>query len=1016
MKPAFNLFCVVLFLGWAPSSHAAEKQGNYLDCRVGNIDHQNMDMLLYYHEREWLYDFDTSAPLEGITARSSAIKSSSKFYMSSPKSMEWTTTPGATLELAADATLKYVWRTDYHLSLGLFQEDVPTGSDTRAFKLDVISADGSVLHTCTMYLHKGGWNILSSIIPLKKEIPLSKVRITQIAGPAGCLYVDNFMLFVTHRVHGVATRGIEREHLWMERSVDYPTAPLTEEERSAFSTIAERILPLPEKVASLPAAAMDKYRQFHARYHIETTGEYANGVNPLFYWQTMHGRSLQSILAYKQNEELCKQMEQMGRAWCQTGDAAQKEELGHMIIDLVRLATTYGGMPNPWYNGRGFAEGVYYARDLLDDAGLLDKVTNQLIMMYNVDRILYNEQNWNNPDIDFPNKSVEFHWQASADDLNTASKSIFLSVLTAPDTPEKARNLRRLKGWLDHIALNYSPATNGTLKPDGSWFHHWGNRFDNYGWVGAWKGATDCVWWMSKTPFAVSQETQERMKHMADIHFAVMNKEGHNGPQDAMHRVPSDGFLNLARAGSPDGSAAIDSDMARYWLAYPNESSYKRNPEWVAQMTAQGITPAPKQNGNLTLSYDISNIHRRGEWQVYTRGIARNFYHTQYKRAGYLFYNIGGVSLVKEGEASGMQRVYGASLLQRHDEDLANITPGYNFSRAPGVTSIQVDYSELEQIYYQRGTSAFVGGVSTGTGNGIFVQEFNGKDGEIYSGRVAEGLRFKKSYFYFGDDIVLLASGISNDGNNELVETGLLQEPVSAGKNEFLLANQLTTSKAVYNTNYASSTVPWMFNTTHHVGLYVMPNQNYTLFKGTQTFGPLTGPIISTYLTHRGQDDGWYEYIMRLNTSPSGMQDLAAGMKNATPLYDVLRRDAKAHIVRSKKDNSTGYAIFDSTNLQFPAGLLKRVNTPCVVMVQQEKGGIRLTVSNPDKRIEPTPENLLGWSLEAEITLVLDGRYALLNAEQENVEVILDPAHNTTVVKGKVKDGLSLEVILRTVK
>ncbi|GAL82044.1 chondroitinase [Algibacter lectus] len=305
---------------------------------------------------------------------------------------------------------------------------------------------------------------------------------------------------------------------------------------------------------------------------------------------------------------------------------------------------------------------------------------------------------------------------------------------------------------------------------------------------------------------------------------------------------------------------------------------------------------------------------------------------------------------MKEGEATGMQKHYGSSLMQRHDEDLANVTLGYNFSRAPGVTSINTDYNNLGQIYYQRGTSTFVGGTSTSDGNGIFVQEFNGQDSASYSGRVAQGLRFKKSYFYFGDDIVLLASGISNNSSNNDVETGLLQEAVSAGENEFSFANNVTTNASNYDAIYSSTDVPWMFNNSQNVGLYLMPNQNYKLFKGSQTFGSLTGDVVSTYLTHDSQTEGWYEYIMRLNTSKTEMQTLDSNMKSSTPDYEVLRRDEKAHIVRSENHNSTGYAIFDNTDLVLPEGSLKTADKQCVVMLQEKDGDMNLSISYPDKK------------------------------------------------------------------
>ncbi|GAL82078.1 hypothetical protein JCM19274_2789 [Algibacter lectus] len=170
-----------------------------------------------------------------------------------------------------------------------------------------------------------------------------------------------------------------------------------------------------------------------------------------------------------------------------------------------------------------------------------------------------------------------------------------------------------------------------------------------------------------------------------------------------------------------------------------------------------------------------------------------------------------------------MQTQYGVSLLQRHDADLKNITPGYNFSRALGVTSVASGFSTLEQLVYQKGTSGFVGGVSNSDGMGVFVQEFDATKSDKYANTVASALGFKKSYFFFDNDVVLLASDISNDQKNSNLETGLLQESATDGKNDFAFSNKLKTSNDNYDLNYSSTKVPWMFNNSLHMAYTCCP-------------------------------------------------------------------------------------------------------------------------------------------------------------------------------------------------
>ena len=73
-------------------------------------------------------------------------------------------------------------------------------------------------------------------------------KIAQVAGASGDIYLNNFMIYASQNASlGAETRGIEDEKLAIENMDDYPTASLTQEEQDAFLTIAERVIPLPNK-------------------------------------------------------------------------------------------------------------------------------------------------------------------------------------------------------------------------------------------------------------------------------------------------------------------------------------------------------------------------------------------------------------------------------------------------------------------------------------------------------------------------------------------------------------------------------------------------------------------------------------------------------------------------------------------------------------------------------------------------------------------------------------------------
>ena len=71
------LFCYQLF--------AFEKHGNYLDIRIGTPADTASRGLLYYPDREIMFDFDVTNPFEGVNSIHGNIQADSKYYMTARK-------------------------------------------------------------------------------------------------------------------------------------------------------------------------------------------------------------------------------------------------------------------------------------------------------------------------------------------------------------------------------------------------------------------------------------------------------------------------------------------------------------------------------------------------------------------------------------------------------------------------------------------------------------------------------------------------------------------------------------------------------------------------------------------------------------------------------------------------------------------------------------------------------------------------------------------------------------------
>ncbi|MEI8049788.1 MAG: chondroitinase family protein, partial [Bacteroidota bacterium] len=96
------LFCNQLF--------AFEKHGNYLDIRIGTPADTASRGLLYYPNREIMFDFDTENPLEALNSVQGNVQVDRKFYMTAPQSLRWETKTGATLQFKAPVKLQKTLR------------------------------------------------------------------------------------------------------------------------------------------------------------------------------------------------------------------------------------------------------------------------------------------------------------------------------------------------------------------------------------------------------------------------------------------------------------------------------------------------------------------------------------------------------------------------------------------------------------------------------------------------------------------------------------------------------------------------------------------------------------------------------------------------------------------------------------------------------------------------------------------------------------------------------------------
>lgn len=1021
---------------FAEETNEAVKHGEYLDSRKIELLDENSRGVIAFPEYETMYDFDSGLVPSGMKVEGGNTEISDKYHGTTDcSSLKWTTSgEGSSLTFESGTNLFHYWdskkavgvqldwQSTWYLTVGFLQEKMPEDGVTRSFRVSLVSG-GDEIESYNVYLHKDGWTFLGNSVTSPKNTVVDSIRITQTGGSACDVYIDDITLYVRNNNTLRSTPYSQSETLYSDNADSYPTHELTDDELEAFKIIEGRVLSDPEPIDKIPESEMEAFRKYYNTWEIEYVDgtELVNGYCPLQFHRAAPGNTVYNLDNYSMNKDyyyLCSTYKTLGATYKAVTDTEQKAELKKYVVDIAKLALTYSNVPDKWYAGQGFAEGCYYARDALAEAGLADRIAKQLKEQYGIDAILYSEHIFEKPPVDLSsatNLGPEFDWRIDADNIFNGANATMISILSDADSPEKARNLYMFKDYMDKLMMNYTPGTSGGLKPDGSIFHHGVNKYD-YGWKQAWDGITKYVYWFGGTPFAPSEETLERLNSIAKIRYSDLGLDTRGGvPGHQTSGLDSKYTLKMAEGGTADGSLGINPYRAAEYLAQGSANE---------DFTKMGIKPAEIPQTNITESYAMKNIHRRSGWRVQTYAQSSYAAFNEYERPATLFFNMGGIQIDVAGSWAAMLKNADDNIYGR---DTFEPAEGYNFNRAPGVTA--PDTTDKTQLAAAgKGSSPYIGGVSTKSGNGVFMNQFDAADNQAQYGQtVASDFAFKKSYFYFDNMIVSLGTDIAYGGTEE-VSTGIFQEKMSEN-DEIKLADGGITGEC--NTKYSSNDVPWFSDNVGQAMYYIFPNQEYTISRGKQSFAfketsdsfKGVGNFVSAYINHPQSEtlkgEGSYAYIIAPSAGADTMKSLEKSMTSDNPRFEVLKMDSKAHIVRDNESASIGYVIFDK-KAELTDTDIKSVSAPAAIMTKKYEGGLAMAVADPDLRISKTESNPYGASITKELTVTLNGRWHVKEMAEYDARKTAEPkisytAKGDTVVTILCSDGLTNEYLFENI-
>lgn len=716
-------------------------------------------------------------------------------------------------------------------------------------------------------------------------------------------------------------------------------------------------------------------------------------------------------------------MKRIAVAYNNAKDTAVKTEMkdkflamyDHITDQGVAYGSCWGNIHHYGYSVRGLYPAYFLMKNVLREVGKLNEAEATL-RWYAITNEVY------------PKPLVD---GIDMDSFNTQTIGRIASILMMEDTPEKLQYLKSFSRWIDY---GCRPALGlaGSFKKDGGAFHH-RNNYPAYA-VGGLEGATNMIYLLNHTSFAVSELAHETVKKVLltmrfycnKLHFPLSMSGRH--PDGKGKLIPMQ-YAMMALAGPPDGKAEFDADMASAYLRLVSgEAVSGEEPEYMPQFTNaeeqrmasllfdKGFRPEADPQGNLALGYGCVSVQRRSNWAAVVRGHSRYLWAAEH----YLGANLYGRYLA-HGSMQLLTAMPGVTVTPSTSGWQEN---GFDWNRIPGVTSIHLPFDDLQAKVYNVDTysgmeemlysdEAFAGGLSQRQMNGNFGMKLHEHD--KYNG----SHRARKSFHFFDGVIVCLGSDIENSNQDYPTETTIFQLAVTdSASHEYWRA-------------YQGSKRFWIdpVGTGYYVPVRANFERNFPQYSRAQKANRVTkGDWVSLVIDHGKAPNGAaYEYAVLPQTDVATMKVFAK-----KPSYKVLQKDRNAHIVKSLKDNTTSYVLFETPHIDLTKGLLVKADTSCLVMICEQKGKALLTVAQPDlafyrgpsdeaidengKRIErsiysrPWIDNDSG---EIPVMVTLKGRWTL---KETPTCRIVSSDKKQTVIRFICKDGASQDVELTAVK
>lgn len=293
-----------------------------------------------------------------------------------------------------------------------------------------------------------------------------------------------------------------------------------------------------------------------------------------------------------------------------------------------------------------------------------------------------------------------------------------------------------------------------------------------------------------------------------------------------------------------------------------------------------------------------------------------------------------GTEMLNQQNLKGYNLPLGATNILTSGNEYRNIAPVWDWTRIPGTTTVRNSSSALLS-WYLFGSNSFAGGVS------------NSKNGLIAYEHSYNGIQARKAYFFIGDVLFCMGSGISAFPTQPIVTS--VNQCLLNGAVNVCLANQ---SQLFNDSSRVFTNLKWVYH--DNVGYYFPKGGEITLQQVTQsgTWKAIDGEADDTLISRKvfnlwinhgnAPKDGQYCYAVMPGKTLTQFRN---EIQNSGLI--VERNDKEVQAVRDEKQRCYAMIFYQAGTAIMGDGLQITLDKPALVLIEKQSGRYLISVADP---------------------------------------------------------------------